>query len=176
MKRRADLKVTRTDKRGHPRQLIVMDDSERVDKKPIPLAEMAPAPIRVMVEPAFTSHDGAEERTSGMDRSKALVVRLIPFWSISLVLAAGMAWHFEWGAAWAIINWGCVCAGVYLLFDKRERADSRNGVERYRIDKAFELRKLELQHDHELKHMALETYLEVVERYYGLVEGDDAEH
>ena len=54
----------------------------------------APSPV-VMVEQAFQAQEGADERTSGKDRSVALVIRLLPITAIWLVLSIGIVWKFN---------------------------------------------------------------------------------
>jgi len=48
----------------------------------------------------------------------------------------------------------------------QEFEHSRNGVERHRIDAATDLREKELDHTHELKKIALTTYLEIARAQY----------
>jgi sensor domain CHASE-containing protein len=111
-----------------------------------------------------------------MDRAHALLVRSIPISVVLLVLTIGIAWRFEFEAAWVMVTWGVLCAITYLLFDRQEQDYSTNGLERHRIDKAFQLRREEIRHDHELKKMALEAHLLAVKTYYGTPENDSDEN
>jgi hypothetical protein len=167
MRRRTGLKVVRRDRRGNARGYIV---EEKTQAPPPPLPPTEPS-IIVVESPAFQSHEGASERTSGMDRAKAQLVRTLPLSVVLLILTVGFAMKFELELAWVLVTWGAACALAYLLFDRQEHEFSTNGLERHRIDKAFALRKEEIRHDHELKRMALETHLKSVERYYGALEG-----
>ena len=127
------------------------------------LQQYAAAPAVVVVDQAFQAQEGADERTSGKDRSQALIIRLIPFSIVWLVLTCGVVWKFQWDRIDGFLIFGVLTAFTYYAMDKSERYDSRNGVEHHRIDSAVYLTERKLEHDQELKRMALEATLKQLE-------------
>lgn len=59
---------------------------------------------------------------------------------------------------------GCSCAVSFVAFDRQERDYSGGGLERHRINRAAELKRLEMRQAHELRRMALESYLQKMEK------------
>lgn len=139
------------------------------------IQQVAAQPV-IMVEGAFQSHEGADERTSSTNRSCGFLMRLAPLvvlWAILGVLSAFvmLALIEADEATSAAVG---VALFVYLSYrsyagaDERERYDSRNGVEHHRIDVAENLTLKKMAHDQELKRMALEATLRQLE-----VRGDE---
>jgi proteasome lid subunit RPN8/RPN11 len=132
--------------------------------------QYAAAPV-IMVESAFQSHEGADERTSGKDRSFAFLMRLAPLvvlWAIlGCVTAFVLFGLVEIGeapsAAIGLIVFVYLSYRSYAGADERERYDSRNGVEHHRIDVAENLTIKKMDHDQQLKRMALEATLRSLE-------------
>ena len=122
----------------------------------------APAPT-IMVEQAFQAQEGADERTSGKDRSVALVIRLLPITAIWLVLSIGIVWKFNLQNNDAVLIFAALTALTFYSMDKNERYDSKHGVEHHKIDSAVFLTERKLEHDQELKKMALEATLKQLE-------------
>ncbi len=127
--------------------------------------------VGINVEHAFHAQEGADERTSGIDRSKALLLRMAP-----LALLWGILGAVCWFVLMMLIEVDATtsaAAGLFLFIwltyrsydkaDERERYDSRNGVEHHRIDVAENLTLKKLEHDQELKRMALEATLKQLE-------------
>jgi hypothetical protein len=127
-----------------------------------------PAKI-VEVQRIFEAQAGADERTSGMDRSNALVVRMLPFGCASLCLAFVAALVFalngggEWSAPVALLVLALCLAYTYSHMDARERDYSRAGLERHRINTAAALKSQELAQQHELRRAALAQYMRTLE-------------
>ena len=95
--------------------------------------------------------DGSSEKTSGMDRSKAWVVRLIPYTMINLILSITLV--FCLFAASSLF--------AYAVLDGREHKYSRNGLERHKVDTLAELKFDEHDKTHELRKMALKAQIEM---------------
>ena len=72
----------------------------------------APAPT-IMVEQAFAAQEGADERTSGKDRSVALVIRLLPITVVWLVLSIGVVWKFQLGREDTVLIFAVLTAVSY---------------------------------------------------------------
>lgn len=134
------------------------------------IQQYAAAPV-IMVEQAFTAQEGADERTSGKDRSFAFLLRLAPLvalWAIlgllvAFVLVAMIETDEATSAAVGLTVFVYLSYRSYAGADERERYDSRNGVEHHRIDVAENLTLKKMDHDQELKRMALEATLKQLE-------------
>lgn len=130
-------------------------------------AEIANVPTTVIVDEALQTLEGSQERTSGMDRSLALVVRLAPFSVVWLVLAIGVSWAASMGG-WFVL---CLFAGLtsvtYAYLDRQEYQFSRNGLERHKVDTLADLKRDEMAHQQELRRMALESTLKMLEARNG---------
>ena len=114
-----------------------------------------------------------DERTSAVDRSLGLLLRQLPLsivWVILALTAALVAWYVlpGWGAfIFGLAIFGMLSAGSFILFDRQERDYSGSGLERHRINRAAELKRLELRQAHELKRAALDAYLDHLQRKDG---------
>lgn len=114
-----------------------------------------------------------DERTSAVDRSLGLLLRQLPLsivWVILALTAALVAWYVlpGWGAfIFGLAIFGMLSAGSFILFDRQERDYSGSGLERHRINRAAELKRLELKQAHELKRAALDAYLDHLARKDG---------
>lgn len=125
----------------------------------------------INIEQAFAAQLGADERTSGMDRSKSLLLRMIPLFGLWLILgticAVVLCLLIEMDATFSAI------AGLVLFVwmsynsysgaDERERYDSRNGVEHHRIDVAENVVLKRMALDYEMKRLALAATLKQLE-------------
>ena len=124
-----------------------------------------------VVQPAFTSHDGAEEHTSGRDRALGLLIRLIPLSLFVLILTIGVGLLLlvltDVDVIWAVIFGAIIFAGMCLLaFNRESLRDyyfSRSGLERHRIDVAASLKEQELDYQFRLKRMLLKQHLQMLE-------------
>ena len=63
-------------------------------------------------------------------------------------------------------------AATFIKMNGQEFDHSRNGLERHRVNRAADLRQTELENTHELKKMALQTYLEIARAQYLGVDND----
>lgn len=126
-------------------------------------AEIANVPTTVIVDEALTTLEGARETTSGMDRSKALVVRLMPYSAVWLVLSVGVSWAASMGGWFILILFAGLTSVTYAYLDRQEYQFSRNGLERHKVDTLADLKRAEMAHQQELRRMALEATLKMLE-------------
>ena len=105
--------------------------------------------------------DGATEKTSGMDRSKAWVVRLIPYTMINLILSITLVSLAGGGWVLAFCLFAASSLFAYAVLDGREHKYSRNGLERHKVDTLAELKFDEHDKTHELRKMALKAQIEM---------------
>lgn len=161
--------------KGKPKYEIVQPDTRPI-MRPMSAAESsvlqqyAANPV-IMVEQAFQSQEGADERTSGIDRSYAFLLRLAPLvalWAILSVVVAGVLVMVieadeTTSAMIGLVIFVLLCFQSYSAADTRERYDSKNGVEHHRIDTAESLTLKKMEHDQVLKRMALEATLKQLE-------------
>lgn len=134
------------------------------------IQQYAAQPV-IMVESAFAAQEGADERTSGMDRSRSFLLRLAPLvalWAIlgalaAVVLVSMVSMDRTDSAMLGLLLFVLLTYRSYAGADERERYDSRNGVEHHRIDVAENLTLKKMDHDQELKRMALEATLKQLE-------------
>ena len=117
--------------------------------------------------------EAVREETSAVDRSVGLLLRQVPMFVIWLILAAVaglIAWYVlpGWGAfIFGLAVLGVLSAASFLIMDRTERDYSGSGLERHRINRAAELKRLELRQAHELKRMALDAFLDHLQRKDG---------
>jgi len=107
-----------------------------------------------------------------MDRAQALRVRLMPFlwaWGGVGVVVGGAVWLL--GGAWpagamlGALLFAALTAVTYIKLNGQDYEYSREGTERHRVSTAADLARRQMQHEHELRRMALEAYLESLERH-----------
>lgn len=117
------------------------------------------------------AYDGANERTSGVDRSLGWSLRLVPYTLIIFVLTAALVWLAD--GSWPLLFglFAGMCLGVYAVLDKREHQHSRAGVERHRIDSVTSLDELREKNAHELRKMWLEVQIERIRADVEAIEG-----
>ena len=117
--------------------------------------------------------ESVREETSAVDRSVGLLIRQVPMfvvWLIISIVAGLVAWYVlpGWGAfIFGLAVLGVLSAASFLIMDRTERDYSGSGLERHRINRAAELKRLELRQAHELKRMALDAYLDHLQRKDG---------
>jgi hypothetical protein len=165
-----------TDLEGLP--IVSKGSAQRNYVAPAPLATRQPPAVidapawMVQGQPldvgrAWQASDGAREQTSAMDRAQALKVRLQPFlwaWAgigvvlgVTVWLVAGSA---PTGALLAVLTFAALTAFSYYRLNRTDYDHSREGTERLRISAAERLAMAQLEHEAELKRMALSAYLE----------------
>lgn len=157
------------------------DDDENVQPSPIvkrdtyvaapkvPQAYPIEPPQTVIVERVFDALPGADEKTSGMDRANALVVRML--WpgcailciSVAVLVLVSINSNGVIGGAVALAVLGLGLFRVYKEMDRQEYKYSRSGLERYRIKKGTWLEDRKDQRQSELRKAALAEYFRALE-------------
>lgn len=147
---------------------------------PAPLATRQPVTIDapawlatsqpVDLTQALTAVDGAQERTSAMDRARALRVRLLPFvllWAllavIVFVVVLLVAQNAPGAALGGLLAFTALTAFTYYRLNRTDYDYSREGTERHKVDTAAYLVERQMDHEQELRRMALEAYLKTLE-------------
>ena len=125
------------------------------------------------VDPALIASAGSEEYSTPITRAKGQVIRLLPFAAVWLLLTGGVVWLLGLTLPYLLIGFAVLTAATFVKMNGQEFDHSRNGLERHRVNRAADLRKTELENTHELKKMALQTYLEIARaQYLGGVDND----
>ena len=140
---------------------------------------LPPAPA----EPANLVHawqqpvEAMLEHTSANDRAKGVVRRSMPMLGLVALLALAGA-LVAWGVAGTVpsvltflVIMAMVGGGLYLWESRTEYQHSRGGIERLRIVESANLEMAKIDGEIELRRMALESYLDIMEKRYA----DDAE-
>ncbi len=116
----------------------------------------------IEIDGAMSAVDGAIEKTSGIDRSAALIIRFVPITIVWLVLAVSLSWASGAGFSLAICLFAGLTACTYAYLDTQDRRYSRNGLERHRVDTYASLKLSEMEHQQELRKMALQAHLKML--------------
>lgn len=123
---------------------------------------------------AWQPLQGAREATSAQDRARALRTRLQPFlvaWGAVSVVVGGGIWlvagALPAGALLAGLTFAGLTAVTYSRLNRQDYEFSREGTEQLRIVEAAQLQREQLEQTHELRKMALESYLQTLERHEG---------
>ena len=114
--------------------------------------------------PAFIPHDSTHEQTTPIERSLALIVRLLPFTVIWFVLSLAVVWLLAANQAVGYLLFAVLTALTYYLMDRSEREFSTNGLERHRIDAATSLAREKLRTDAYLRREVVHAHLRLLER------------
>jgi hypothetical protein len=111
----------------------------------------------------FAPNAGADEKTTAMDRARATVLRTLPMTSILLVLAIGLALWLTLSTGLALCIFAATAIAGYWLFNLTDYRYSRAGLERHRIDQASALSQAQMQHEKELRELALNGIIRQLE-------------
>lgn len=147
---------------------------------PAPLARREPVTIDApqwMVQQqaqdltrALETQEGAQERTSAMDRAKALRVRLLPFvllWALLAVIVFAVVLYVAQNAPGAalggLLAFTALTAITYVKLNTTDYQYSREGTERHKVDTAAYLVERQMEHEQELRKTALDAYLRQME-------------
>lgn len=113
----------------------------------------------------------AQEKTSAVDRARGLQLRLWPFlvlYGLAGLAVGGVVWLVAANVPIAALLAVLTFAGAGIFTYRRMNLDdydhSGAGVERLRITEAAQLQREQMEQTHELRRMALETYLRRLER------------
>lgn len=113
----------------------------------------------IVVDAAFTPQNSIKESTGPLERSYALVVRLLPVTAIYLVFSITISLAFEFRMVWGLIIFAALTWWSYYSLDAAERWDSATGVEHHRIDAAKELASEKMGYDAQLKREITQAYI-----------------
>lgn len=116
----------------------------------------------IEIDGSMAAVDGATEKTTPIERSAALILRLLPISATWLVLAVGVSWAASTGAAMAACLFAGLTACTYAYLDHSDHKHSRNGLERHRVDTYASLKRDEMSHQQELRKMALTAHLKML--------------
>ena len=110
------------------------------------------------------------EQTSATDRAKGVVLRSAPMFGLVALLAIAGA-LVAYGVAGTVpsvltflVTMAIIGGGLYWFESRTEYAHSRNGVERLRIVESADIEHARMEHEFNLRRMALEAYIKIMER------------
>ena len=113
------------------------------------------------------------EQTSATDRAKGVVLRSAPMFGLVALLAIAGA-LVAYGVAGTVpsvltflVTMAIIGGGLYWFESRTEYAHSRNGVERLRIVESADIEHARMEHEFNLRRMALEAYIKIMERNHG---------
>ena len=114
--------------------------------------------------------EGMMEHTSANDRAKGVVRRSLPMLGLVALLALAGA-LVAWGVAGTVpsvltflVVMATVGGGLYLWESRTEYQHSRGGIERLRIVESANLEMARIDGEIELRRMALEAYIDMMEK------------
>lgn len=123
---------------------------------------------------AWQPLQASREATSAVDRAKGLQMRVVPFlalYALAGVVVGGGVWmvaaNVPVAALLAVLTFAGMGIGTYSRLNSTDYAHSGAGVERHRIDSATYLAERQLDHEAELRRLALDAYLKTLERNEG---------
>lgn len=148
----------------------MMPENQNID---FPIAHLAGGDAGVVdgqlsqLDPAILGAvGGSEEYATPVSRAKGQVLRLLPFTAVWLILTGGLVWLLGLTFPYLLVGFAVLTAATYVRMNGQEFEHSRNGLEKHRVDTAADLREKEMDQTHELKKMALSTYLEIARAQY----------
>lgn len=124
--------------------------------------ELLPAEPHTVVDSVFQAQATKQESATPIDRSVALIIRLIPITGVWLVLSVALVLVLGVNMQVGFIAFAGLTALSYYKLDDRERFDSPVGVEHHRIDAAHDLAIRKLEHDATLKRELLQTWAQSI--------------
>ena len=122
-----------------------------------------PPAAMVTIDPALHQTGGAESYETPITAARGMVIRLIPMTIVWLVLTGGLVWLMGLSWPYLLIGFSALTAATYWRMNLDGHEHSRNGLERYRVRAATQVRLDENAKAHELRRMALEGYLRHLE-------------
>jgi len=110
------------------------------------------------------------EQTSATDRARGVVLRSAPMFGLVALLSSAGA-LVAYGVAGTVpsvltflVTMAIIGGGLYWFESRTEYAHSRNGVERLRIVESADIEHARMEHEFNLRRMALEAYIKIMER------------
>lgn len=134
---------------------------ERQESLPLVGLDGVLAGDSIHVGQPLAAHHGTHEQTSGMDRSLAWGVRLIPYTIIVMLLALTLTRLA--GGSWLLgfVLFSSLSLGLYALLDYREHKYSRNGLELHKVDSLVYLKAREQDNEQEIKLLVVQSQIEM---------------
>lgn len=119
---------------------------------------------------AWQPLQATKEATSAVDRARGLQMRVLPFlalFALAGVVVGGVVWLVAGivpiAALVAVLVFAGLGIGTYGRLNSTDYAHSGAGVERHRIDTAADLERQRMEHEQELRRLALDAYLKQLE-------------
>jgi len=125
------------------------------------LAQPAQPPMQV--DTVFVPQATVRETATPVDRSHALLLRLLPITLVWLVLAIALAFALHIEFAFTFVLFAALTWWSYYTMDGQERYDSATGVEHHRIDAAERLASQKMEYDAQLRREITQAYLKQLE-------------
>ena len=159
-RRRYDNYVTAAPERTRP----AWDEAQRIHSEAIERAVNVAPIVPINAAAALSVVDGAIEKTSGKDRAVGLSIRLGLWAGISGMF--GLIVGAAQGGVWGLLVLAAGTGLAYVVLSAQDYRYSRNGLERHKVDVVAGLKRDEMKHGQELRRMALQSQLELLERLY----------
>ncbi len=141
-----------------------LEDAARAHAEAIERAVNVAPIVPINAAAALSVVDGAIEKTSGKDRAAALAIKLGLWAGVSggfgLIVGAVQ------GGMWGLIVLFAGTGLAYVVLSAQDYRYSRNGLERHKVDQVVSLKRDEMRHAQELRRMALQSNLALLERLY----------
>lgn len=141
-----------------------LEDAARAHSEAIERAAAVAPIVPINAAGALAVVDGAQEKTSGKDRAVGLSIRLGLWAGVSGLF--GLIVGTVQGSTWGLIVLAGGTAIAYVVLSAQDYRYSRNGLERHKVDVVAGLKRDEMRHAQELRRMALESNLAMLERLY----------
>ena len=141
--------------RGKTRQVPMPGPPPNLDEQQLP---------ELYTAQALTAQNLITESTSGVDRAQATLLRTIPLTLVLSILGVTLMLVFSIELAWTLLIFALLTIAGYMAFTWLDYRHSASGLERHRVNTASRIKMMELNHAQELKRMALQTYLYILEK------------
>lgn len=138
-----------------------------IDRPSMPVQVMTAAPSTT--SGAWAPQEALHEATDARDRAAGFVLRMTPLaivWFVLSLAVAIVVWSLAggmWAAVGGLMLWGSLTAATWLAHDRQERMFAAGGIERHRLDRAYDLERQKLTQDHEVRVAVIGAYLKRLE-------------
>ncbi len=141
-----------------------LEDAARAHAEAIERSVNVAPIVAIDAARALAVVDGAIEKTNGKDRAVGLSIRLGLWAAVSggFGLIVGMVQGGVWGLLVLFAGTGL----AYIVLAAQDYRYSRNGLERHKVDVVAGLKRDEMRHAQELRRMALQSNLAMLEKLY----------
>jgi hypothetical protein len=118
----------------------------------------------IVIENALNGLDTTREEATPVTRSVGLVIRLVPFTIAWIALSIAIPWMLDLDEVASLLIFSVLMAYTYYRLDLSERYDSAAGIEHHKIDATERVHLARLEHEANLRRLALETTMKMLER------------